>query len=122
MHKEKPAALMINVPVSHFIDTDDKYCQRFRNYYESMRNHLNPNGTFYHWISGIPVHTCTHVFVCFCGKVRYKAIVVEYIRNASPFEGWEKRNYLHVTGPVVIAPPGLKQKGFRGFRYSPILF
>ena len=81
---------------------------------------------FYHFISTIPVHEVTTVYVCFKGRVQYKAIVVQFLRMQSvmldDYQHPEPRNWVVTTGPVVKAPEGMMQKGFRGFRYCGELF
>jgi hypothetical protein len=117
---EKPEAIMINIPEAFFKEKSE---DAFRRYYEGMGH---PGGlqdaTFYHWISTVPKHNVTHVYVCFKGRVQYKAILVEKIKNESPFDGWEQRDYVVTTGPVIKAPVEMVQRGFRGFRYTKHLF
>lgn len=117
---EAPEYILINVPANFFKDNKE---EAFRRFYESMGKR-DPNACFYHWISTIPVHkkNLQGVYVCFAGKVQYRAILVDFIKNGEPFEGWGIRNWMILTGPVVKAPENVIQMGFRGFRYCKQLF
>lgn len=117
MIQGRPEAIMINVPESFFLQRGEGTEEIFRRYYESMGQPGNEGGCFYHWISTCPKHDVTTVYVCFRGKVQYKAILVDRLKNKSPFEGWEQRDYVVTTGPVVKPPEEIIQRGFRGFRY-----
>lgn len=121
MLTEKPDAIMINVPEGFFRDTQYRE-ESFRRYYESMGKPGNEDGCFYHWISTIPVQDVTTVYVCFRGKVQYKAFLVEKIKNGRPRPEWEQRNWIVTTGPVEKPPVDIPQRGFRGFRYTKNLF
>lgn len=110
---EIPEAIMIHVPNSFFMERSER---AFRNYYEHM--HLHKSGCFYHFISTVPVHEVTTCYVCFHGKIQYKAVVVEYLRNTKPFPDFEQRNWLVLTGPVEKPPHEIPMRGFRGFRYT----
>jgi hypothetical protein len=121
MITEKPEALMIHMPEDYFNDGVNKE-ELLRRYYETMGYGNHEADCFYHFISSIPVHDVTHVFVCFKGHVQYKAILVDKLRNQRPYPDWECRHYLVTTGPVIKAPEGMVQRGFRGFRYCRMLF
>jgi hypothetical protein len=129
MITEKPEAIMINVPEAFFahdgkIKGDRE--QHFRAYYELMGSQLCQGTTFYHFISTIPKHEVTTVFVCFKGRVQYRAVLVEFLRNKPvmlvDYKHPEPRNWCVTTGPVVKAPEIIEQKGFRGFRYCKMIF
>lgn len=130
MMRERPEAIMINVPESFFSDKSRGPAveHHFRMYYESMEGGLETALCFYHFISCVPVHAknILHVYVCFRGFVRYRAIVVEFLKNQPVHVGTyhhdEPRDWVVTTGPVVKAPQGMVQKGFRGFRYCDKLF
>jgi hypothetical protein len=128
---EIPEAIMINVPEGFFkhdgkIEGDRE--EYFRRYYESMGTPQNEAGCFYHFISTIPTHhkNITTIFICFKGKVQYKAIIVEFLKNKpvmlEDYEHPEPRNWVVTTGPVVKPTKDIPQKGFRGFRYCPMFF
>jgi hypothetical protein len=99
----------------------------FRRFYETMGSRAEDD-CFYHFISSVPTHSkdITHVFVCFRGFVQYKAIVVEFLKDKAvmlpSYEHPTPRDWVITTGPVVKAPAGMVQKGFRGFRYCDMLF
>lgn len=116
--KERPEAIMINVPES-FIKEHGQAA--FRRMYERLGDD-HEDDCFYHFISTIPKHEVTHAFICFLGKVQYKAIVVEYLKNGTPDVDMPTRNYLVVTGPMIEPPFEIPQRGFRGFRYCKMLF
>ena len=133
MITDKPEAIMINVPNAFFEEKKQPILnweakeKAFRIFYETMgMPGNNEHGCFYHFISTVPVHRVTSVYVCFKGKVQYKAVVVEYLRNQAVmldgYEHPEPRNWVVTTGPVIKAPEGMIQKGFRGFRYCKNLF
>lgn len=136
---EIPEAIMINVPETFFIDKGKYHpvfsksdyeagLYWFKQHYETMGTELNPEGLFYHFISSVPVHQryMTHVYICFGGLVQYKAIVVEFIKQSNcadrGFRNYPVRDWVVTTGPVIKAPEGMVQKGFRGFRYCKNLF
>lgn len=123
---ERPAAILTNVPKAYFHDGGAPVMKEaaFRRFYESMG--YDNESCFYHFISGVPVHPVQHVYICFGGFVQYKAIVVEFLKNQPislpNFDHPFPRNWMITTGPVVKAPPGMVQRGFRGFRYTKHLF
>jgi hypothetical protein len=127
---EKPEAIMINVPEAFFkhkgkiVGDREKH---FRAFYEAMgTSKLPEESCFYHFISTVPTHQVNIVFVCFRGFVQYKAIIVEFLKNKpvmlADYQHPKPRNWAVTTGPVVKAPEGMVQKGFRGFRYCKKLF
>jgi hypothetical protein len=130
MLTDKPEAIMINVPDAFFkhdgkIKGDRE--EHFRRFYECMgTGELPEDSCFYHFISTVPVHEVTTVFVCFKGHIQYKAIVVQFLKKQpvmlKDYQHPEPRNWCVTTGPVVKAPEGMLQKGFRGFRYCKMLF
>ncbi len=120
---------MINVPIAFFEHEGKIVGDRelaFRAHYESMGAEVNPDGTFYHFISSIPTHEIERIYICFKGMVQYKAFIVEFLRNQPvmlhDYQHPEPRNWVVTTGPVEKAPAGMVQKGFRGFRYCDKLF
>lgn len=111
-----PVAIMINIPEAFFKDHDE---MSFRRFYQAMGREPFENAHFNHFISCIPKMEVQHAYVCFKGKVQYKAIVVQYIKDGIP-QGLpyaERRDWLVLTGPVVKAPENIEQRGFRGFQY-----
>ncbi len=148
MIREVPDAIMINIPLGFFTHGYDAATEKlkneanrttelqhratretmFRRFYEQMGNYTShsENDCFYHFIGTVPVHPVTTVFVCFNGFVQYKAIIVEFLRNQPvmlpTYQHPEPRNWMITTGPVVKAPHDIPQKGFRGFRYTKMLF
>ena len=125
-----PDSIMINVPEAFFQHQGKIVGDReaaFRRFYELMGTSEMPeDSAFYHFISSIPTLEILHVFVCFKGFVQYKAILVEFLRNEpvmlADYQHPEPRNWCVTTGPVIKAPEGIVQKGFRGFRYCKDLF
>lgn len=129
MITERPDSIMINVPAAFFRDDPHPIRKfiRFCRYYEAMGTDRLPDGSFFHFISQVPVHQdLLHVFVCFSGHVIYKAHLVQFIRNSKhPVPGleWDRPHHFCVTtGPVVKAPERIRQRGFRGFRYCKEIF
>jgi len=122
MQKEIPPAIMINVPEVFIKEKGERV---FRRVYERMGMPGFEEECFYHFISNVPVHKVCSAFVCFLGCIQYKVIVVDYLRNQPinlPGYQHPARDWLVVTGPVIAAPAGMMQKGFRGFRYTQNLF
>ncbi len=123
MQKQKPEAIMTNIPVSFFLENrlePDIYVR----FYVGQSKSEEP--IFYHFISTIPVHDVVDVFICFSGKVQFKCKVVEFMRNKPlilpTYQHKQPRNWMVTGGPVVLPPHKILQPGFRGFRYTKMLF
>ena len=124
-------AIMINV-LDAFFKHDGKIKgdreEAFRRFYESMGElpGVNDDSCFYHFISTVPTLEVQYVYVCFKGKIQYKALLVQFLKNQPvmlpTYQHPMPRNWCITTGPVVKAPFELTQKGFRGFRYCKELF
>lgn len=120
--REKPEAIMINVPESFF---EEKISQEgFERFYHSMNE--REGSCFHHFIATIPVHEVIHVYVCYRGQVRFRANIAQFIRNGVPDIDDEElmipRNWVTTCAPVVAAPKVIVQRGFRGFRYCEKFF
>jgi hypothetical protein len=125
---EKPEAIMMNIPAAFFqdkkIDAED-FIQHYK-----LNTEADPFWSFHHFISSVPVHEVMFCYLVFFGLVQMKVRIVEFHRmqrkvfvNANgSLDSYGPRNWMIGTGPVVIAPAEIKQKGFRGFRYSKHLF
>lgn len=122
--KQKPEAIMINVPREFF----KRYTvKQFMKYYESMGQEGLESACFYHFISSIPVsQDLSDIYICFLGRVVYKAKIVTFLKNESvTYDSGQvvgPRNWVVTTGPVVKPPKKISQEGFRGFRYCNQLF
>jgi hypothetical protein len=130
---ERPEYIMINVPEAFFRHEGKIMGDRemaFRKFYEGMGSDdpIVYGDCFYHFISTIPTHwkNLIAIYVCFRGFVQYKAIIVDFLKNQpvmlETYQHPDPRNWVITTGPVEKAPPGMIQKGFRGFRYTHKLF
>ncbi len=147
-----PEAILINIPESYFLhgfnmpsyfqapnnykrykkEREQHKARReaaFRRFYETMHKRSDQD-CFYHFISSCPAEEIAKniqfVYVCFQGFVQYKALLVEFRRNQAidepNYKHPEPRDWCITTGPVVKAPEGFAQQGFRGFRYTKDLF
>jgi hypothetical protein len=137
--RDHTTSIMINMPRAYFLDGGypDLKERAFRQFYQRMGHDGHESDCFHHWISRVPVMAphILDVFVCFHGLVQYRARVVEFRRHhTETFIVWDDelkcnmsimdgpRNWMLTTGPVITAPPGMHQQGFRGFRYCSKLF
>ena len=123
--KEHPEAIMINVPEAFFKDSMSQ--DSFEYFYAELMNRENSGHCFHHFISSIPVHTIhlLCVYVCYKGQVRFRANIAKFTRNGYIETHTGKhgpRHWMTTCGPVIKAPEGMMQKGFRGFRYTNELF
>lgn len=137
-----PEAIMIHVPEAFFKhkngegfgETDSDREEAFRRFYETMHKRSDET-CFYHFISSCPAtdiaEHITHIYVCFKGKVQYKAILVKFMRNQPVHDGDyhhpEPRDWCVTTGPVEKPKEDILLsdvwKGARqGFRYTKELF
>lgn len=125
---ERPEAIMINVPAVFFRNEGCPIRKmiHFCRYYEAMGSGHYENAVFCHFISSIPRHQVDHVYICFAGRVVYRAILVEFqAKTRQPIPELEypyPKNFCITTGPVIKAPFKIIQRGFRGFRYTKNLF
>ena len=144
-----PEAIMIHVPENFFghghnakmiIPYETWANERekaFRRFYESMgaKSGHDDYSCFYHFISSCPgpevEKNIQYIYICFRGQVQYKALLVNFMRNAivdlPTYQHLTPRNWCVTTGPVVkpAEPILLKDvwKGARqGFRYTKELF
>lgn len=108
--------------------------QVFRRFYESMGNGGDED-CFYHFISTCPAKELAdgimHVYVCFRGKVQYKAILVKFMVNEivdlPTYKHLTPRNWCITTGPVEKPPEDILLKDVwkgarQGFRYTKNIF
>lgn len=135
-----PEAIMIHVPEAFFDhkneegfgSSDIEREELFRRFYETMEER---DSCFYHFISTCPSHDIaehiTHIYVCFKGKVQYKAILVKFMRNEPVYDGDyhhpEPRNWCVTTGPVIKPAEDILLKDVwkgarQGFRYTKDIF
>jgi hypothetical protein len=81
-------------------------------------------------ISGIPKVEVPYCYICFGGFVQYRFQIVNYEKNATKefndggiIRVFENKNWVNLCAPVVKAPKEkFPQRGFQGFRYTPLLF
>jgi hypothetical protein len=128
-----PEALLTNVPVSFFEDNNNQWSPAmplakrmilFRDWYVQQTDSDLP--IFYHFISGKPKQDVPVVFICWGGRVQVKCAIVDILVNQPlilpTYQHLQPRNWLVTGGPVIAAPDIIAQPGFRGFRYTKMLF
>ena len=121
--KTQFTAILTHVPDSFFQDNDITY-EGFTRFYMSRSELDEP--VFYHFIAAIPTQDVLHAYICWGGRVRVRANVLEFRRN-QPLElphysHPRPRHWMVTCGPVAGAPREIPMKGFRGFRYCEALF
>jgi hypothetical protein len=132
-HIIPPEAIITNVPVSFFeqqvpfwgdLESVGRRMVSFKQWYLQQTD--SEHAIFYHFISRVPTQDIASVFICWGGRVQVKCQVVQFIKNqplhlptySHPFP----RDWMVTGGPVIAPPHKILQPGFRGFRYSKMLF
>lgn len=128
MLKEKPYAIMMNLPNDFFYENRIRPAQYIKWYNEQSLK--DPSWCFYHFISGVPVHAVEWCYLINSRRVLCRVRVVEFVKNGIPdgIAEWAKqsgigpRNWMIGTGPCDVPGHDIPVGWFRGFRYTQQLF
>jgi hypothetical protein len=127
---EKPDAIILTMPVKFFRDYPGGM-ERFR------RTLAMVDAGQFVWnqtISSIPKHEVLWCYLCIDGRIQYRLNISHYEKGAKEFNDptptgervvrrfSDSKKWGILCGPVQKAPKDLPMKGFRGFRYTNIIF
>lgn len=132
-----PVQFLIDVGISTFRGLEDETLELFKDkdyilpgFTEVMRQLKQisedpDNNIWWHSIGTKPTQHVLYAYITILGKIRYRATIASWEPGGEKqFNDGRKRtakNWLMLSD-LVPAPNDIVQKGFQGFRYSPIIF
>jgi hypothetical protein len=126
LRTERPEGILLTMP-ERFFQHYPGGLDQYRKILEGMNE--TDKYTWGNTIANIPSIEVPYCFLVFGGKVQYRTEIVGYQRNITReySDGgitriFENKNWVDLQGPVIKAPFDIPMKGFRGFRYTSLLF
>lgn len=125
MKDQQRDAIPITMPAKFFTE------YTLRKFIQDMKNMNTIDGfTWWRTCRNIPTTKVMYAYFVFGGKVQYRADVSSYEKNKTMDfprpDGdrriFENKNWIVLCGPVIKAPYDIPMKGFRGFRYTELIF
>jgi len=120
-----PDAIILTMPEKFFKEyTLEKFLQ------DIHRLNTEDNFVWYRVMKKLPKIKTIYCYWIVGGKLKYRFEIANFIRNrtmrfARPKGGlrtFENANTIELVGPVIEAPYDIPMQGFRGFRYSELIF
>jgi hypothetical protein len=98
-----------------------------KNWLQNFYNCMKCEGCAYYMRLGtIPKQEVLYVYLLIGGKIRYRALCVGYEKDKTiRFDNGKEmyaKAWVTLTGPIVKPKVPVERKGFRGFRYTELLF
>lgn len=124
----QPEGIAITMPVAFFQDRNMSYADFCKEFEQAL---ASEDGYWNFICKNLPTQDVLYVYIIFDKHIQYRCNLVCYERNktkefADAPDGlvrrFENKNWILLSGPVVIAPDAIPQKGFQGFRYTTKIF
>lgn len=99
----------------------------YRNWLTNFLNAMTyEDWTYWMRLGAVPKYEVMYVYLCIGNRIRYRANFVMYHGPGEfTFTDGKRlygRAWVVLCGPVARAPRDIPMRGFRGFRYSDIIF
>jgi hypothetical protein len=121
----KPDAIIITMPASFFQEyTMEKFV------YDMDQMNIVDGYVWYMVKKNLPKIITQYCYILYDGKIQYRTEIAQMVHNQTlrftrpggTIKTFPNANYIELIGPTVKAPYDIPMKGFRGFRYSPLIY